>query len=197
MQEEPLTLLPDAVRYCLLIPMPRCLRELESLEHGQKEAVAASSRAREVRGQSGTPLGDPAIKIDSPFPGIQMAGLHEDITLKAAKPSSLDTLQELKEESETTRRNSLRKGEKSKEACVKKSKKEFQEKGVACRANCHKVPKWGATWLAGWGESGVSPEPLESLRPAHVLIREETLFHFLKKMAPSNKPPLLRYGLLL
>lgn len=115
--------------------MPRCLRGLESIELGQKEAVAASSRAREARGQSGTPLGDPAIKTDSSFPGIQVAGLHEDIiTLKAAKPSPLETLQELKEESETTRRNSLRKGEKSKEACVKKSTKEFQEKGVAHRA---------------------------------------------------------------
>lgn len=136
MQEGPLTLLPDAVRYCRpLTPMPRCLRGLESIELGQKEAVAASSRAREARGQSGTPLGDPAIKTDSSFPGIQVAGLHEDIiTLKAAKPSPLETLQELKEESETTRRNSLRKGEKSKEACVKKSTKEFQEKGVAHRA---------------------------------------------------------------
>lgn len=133
--------MPDAVRYCPLTPMPRCLRELESIELSQKEAVAASSRAREARGQSGIPLGDPAIKTDSPFPGIQMAGLHEDITLKAAKPSPLETLQELKEESGTTRRNSLRKGEKSKEACVKKSKKEFQEKGMARRANCHKVPK--------------------------------------------------------
>lgn len=186
--------MPDAVRYCRpLTPMPRCLRGLESIELGQKEAVAASSRAREARGQSGTPLGDPAIKTDSSFPGIQVAGLHEDIiTLKAAKASPLETLQELKEESETTRRNSLRKGEKSKEACVKKSTKEFQEKGVAHRATatrCLNEVQLGSPD----GES----EPLESLRPARILIREETLFHFLKKMAPSNKPPLLRYDLLL
>lgn len=38
-----------------------------------------------MRGQSGTPLGAPAIKADRPFPGIQMAGLHEGMTLKAAK----------------------------------------------------------------------------------------------------------------
>lgn len=66
MQEGPLTPLPDAVRYCPINWMHRCLWELESTELSQEGAGAALSRARKGRGLSGTPLGAPAIQAKCP-----------------------------------------------------------------------------------------------------------------------------------
>ena len=65
---------------------------------------------------------------DSPCSGILMAGLHKPIILKTAKPSHLETLQELEEISEKTGRSSLRRGEKSKEPGVEEPRREIQEK---------------------------------------------------------------------
>lgn len=100
---------------------------------GQKRAVAALSRAREARGQRGFLWGLQQSRLTAPSLGSRW-----QVCTKTSHWKLPGFLPEKHSGAEgrigEDRRDCLRRGEKSIKAGVRKSRKEFGEKGVVCRA---------------------------------------------------------------